>query len=70
MNVLTELGVEISPSKTHRCKNLFEFAKRYFYRGSSKQFYEVTPFPISALHELSQRSYLLTNLMMEVEQKG
>jgi len=70
MTLLTELGVDYSSSKTHRSKTLFEFAKRYFYKGDSDRFLEITPFPISALKESSRRSHLLTNLLIEVESKG
>lgn len=64
------MGVEISPLKTHRCKNLFEFAKRYFYRKGSLKFSEITPFPISALNESSKRFYLLTQVLMEARGKS
>jgi len=44
--ILQSLGVELSISKTLSSKYLFEFAKRWFYKGV-----EISPFPINALHE-------------------
>jgi hypothetical protein len=63
--VITSLGVEFSPLKTHESKFLFEFAKRLFYKGE-----EITPFPISSLKESAKRYYLLVNLLDEVSRKG
>lgn len=57
MKIIHSLGVEASPAKTHKSKDLYEFAKRLFYRGE-----EITPFPISAISESVKRSYLLTTL--------
>jgi hypothetical protein len=42
--VMTTLGVDISPVKTHESETLFEFAKRFGHRGV-----EITQFPITAL---------------------
>jgi len=44
MSILDELGVEVSPSKTHKSKNFYEFAKRYIYLG-----HDISPFPFNAL---------------------
>jgi hypothetical protein len=63
--VITSLGVEFSPIKTHESKFLFEFAKRLFFKGE-----EITPFPISSLKESAKRYYLLVNLLDEVSRKG
>jgi len=46
LDVMTELGVSISPTKTHTGENLFEFAKRFGYKGS-----EITQFPITSIVE-------------------
>jgi len=46
LDVMTELGVNISPVKTHQGENLFEFAKRFGYKGS-----EITQFPITSIVE-------------------
>jgi hypothetical protein len=65
IDVITSLGVEVSKVKTHKSKNFFEFAKRYFYHSK-----EITHFPISALKESGKRYYLLTNTLIDVESKG
>jgi hypothetical protein len=50
--VMTSLGVEISPTKTLVSEDTFEFAKRLFHKGE-----EVTGFPLAALIS-DQRSWL------------
>jgi len=65
IQVINSLGVEVSTLKTHKSKNFFEFAKRYFYMGE-----EITHFPISALKEDGKRYYKLANLLLETERKG
>jgi len=62
---IRDLGVDVSPLKTHRSATFFEFAKRLFWNG-----YEVTPFPISGLKSVDNRSYLLTSFLMETQNKG
>jgi hypothetical protein len=42
--VMTQLGVDISPTKSHESKTLFEFAKRFAHNSV-----EFTQFPITAL---------------------
>jgi hypothetical protein len=64
-DVMTSLGVEISELKTHQSGKLYEFAKRLIFKGT-----EITPFPISALSETANKSYLLTNLLSEEKRKG
>lgn len=64
ITVIQSLGVDVSKAKTHKSKHFFEFAKRYFYRSK-----EITHFPVSALKESSNRYYLLTNLLLETENK-
>lgn len=44
---LLDLGVPISKSKTMSSNSTFEFAKRWFHNGQ-----EISPFPLSAIHEL------------------
>lgn len=63
--VITALGVEFSPLKTHESQTLFEFAKRLFINGE-----EITPFPVSAIKESAKRYYLLVNLLDELSKKG
>lgn len=65
LETMNFLGVQISPIKTHVSPDLFEFAKRLFYKGT-----EISPFPISALAESSSKFYLLVNLFVELEKKG
>jgi hypothetical protein len=63
--VITSLGVNFSPLKTHESKTLCEFAKRYVWKG-----HEISPFPISALNESAKRYYLMVNLLLELREKG
>jgi len=63
--VMRVLGVEVSELKTHESCYFFEFAKRLFYKSK-----EVSPFPISALQEVGNKFYLLTSLLVELEDKG
>lgn len=46
VDIMSELGVEISKTKTHEGKTFAEFAKRLLYQGS-----EITQFPITAMVE-------------------
>jgi hypothetical protein len=63
--ITSELGVEVSESKTHISTTFMEFAKRLAIPGG-----EVTPFPISALRETSKRYYLLVSLLLQEQRKG
>jgi len=65
LEVMSQLGVDISHSKSHASAKLFEFAKRLILDGA-----EVTPFPISSLSESSSRFYLMVNLLLEESKKG
>jgi len=65
VEVITQLGVNFSPLKTHESTKLFEFAKRLFLNGT-----EISPFPISSLKESSTRYYLMVNLLDELSKKG
>lgn len=58
------LGVSFSLLKTHESKNFFEFAKRMFLKGK-----EISPFPLSALAQSAKKSYLLTQVLLEVSKK-
>lgn len=62
---MARLGVQISPMKTHQSAKLYEFAKRLVLHGV-----EVTPFPISALAESSNRFYLMVALLQQESRKG
>jgi hypothetical protein len=65
IEVMHELGLEISKPKTHVSPHFSEFAKRLIYKGE-----EITPFPLSALKQESRRYFSLTNLLLESQQKG
>lgn len=65
LEVMTGLGVNIAPLKSHTSTKLFEFAKRLFLDKV-----EVTPFPISAITEMSSRYYLLVSLLRQESKKG
>lgn len=65
LKVIYDLGVDISLAKTHKSKDLCEFAKRWIYKG-----HEISPFPISALKGVGQKYYLLTGFLLECEKKG
>jgi hypothetical protein len=59
LRVMSSIGVEVSELKTHKSHQLYEFAKRLFYRGN-----EISPFPISALKESSKQVYRLVSLLL------
>ncbi|QKI79977.1 RNA-dependent RNA polymerase [Erysiphe necator associated mitovirus 29] len=65
LEVMTELGVEISKTKTHIGENLFEFAKRFYYRGS-----EITQFPITAMVENLSIYPLLSQALESASERG
>nr|AWY10991.1 RNA-dependent RNA polymerase [Sclerotinia sclerotiorum mitovirus 33] len=46
LELMEGLGVEISPSKSHSSKGMFEFAKTWIHSGS-----HISGFPIKGLHE-------------------
>lgn len=58
-------GVDVSPAKTHISSTFMELAKCMFHRGV-----EITPFPISGLHEVSKTSILLGFFLDEVSVRG
>jgi hypothetical protein len=65
LDIIRSLGVDVSLAKTHISPFLCEFAKRWIFKGQ-----EISPFPVSALHNSGKRYYLLTNLMKETVAKG
>ncbi|AZT88622.1 RNA-dependent RNA polymerase [Loramyces juncicola mitovirus 1] len=65
MKVIKTLGLDISMMKTHKSKDLYEFAKRIYYKGQ-----EITPFPVSALKECGKSFGMLTTLLVETRDKG
>jgi hypothetical protein len=65
LKLIKSLGVEVSMAKTHVSPHIFEFAKRWIFKGQ-----EITPFPVSALkHSKGEWSFLVSLLMGE-ELKG
>jgi len=64
MGLLSQLGLDYSPSKTHKSLHFFEFAKRMFLNGV-----EITPFPISGLKACGQDISMLTTLLFETIKK-
>lgn len=65
LEVMNELGVEISKVKTHIGEDLFEFAKRFYYKGS-----EITQFPITALVENISIYPLLAQALESAKERG
>jgi len=63
--VITSLGVHFAPQKTFDSPYFFEFLKRIFHKGT-----EISPFPISALKNEGKYYYLLTNLLINMQDKG
>lgn len=64
-SVLKDLDVPISLMKTHKSKDICEFAKRWYYRGS-----EITAFPLHSLQNNLKRYYLLQNSIEDAQRKG
>lgn len=60
--ILVELDVPVSEAKTHISNNLCEFAKRWIFEGE-----EITPFPIPAMVEAKNYSFLASILCQERE---
>jgi hypothetical protein len=64
MEIMSNLGIEISKPKTHISPHFCEFAKQLIYRGES-----ITPFQLSALKH-SKTSDLITSLLVSYADKG
>jgi len=65
LNLMSELGVSISPTKTHKGKTLFEFAKRLGVPGC-----EISPFPITGLVENMHSYPLFTQVLEAARERG
>nr|QIR30244.1 RNA-dependent RNA polymerase [Plasmopara viticola lesion associated mitovirus 21] len=66
VKLMTDLGVEISDSKSHVSKDTFEFAKRWFHQGT-----EVSPYPLMGLLEVQKSWPLLVEFLgHQVPMKG
>jgi len=59
MQVISDLGLQYSPAKTHKSKDFYEFAKRIIVSKNE----EITPFPISALKNCGKSVSQLTTLL-------
>jgi len=65
LQVITDLGVDVSLAKTHISLTTLEFAKRWIHKGQ-----EISPVPISALKQVGRKYYLLAAFLIELESKG
>lgn len=65
IQILQDLGVEISDSKTLVSANSFEFAKRYFHQGS-----EATGFPAAGLTQVINRWPEILQVLSEGARRG
>lgn len=63
--VMTQLGVQISPTKSHVSSDTFEFAKRWFKSGV-----EVTPFPLNQAVEAQTDIVMMSRLFLDLPSKG
>lgn len=63
--ILQTLDVPISVAKTHTSLRLYEFAKRWVFKGS-----EITTFPTNAILESWKRYYLLQNALEIASNRG
>lgn len=63
--MISDIGVEVSSSKTFISPVMLEFAKRIFYKGE-----EVTPFPISSVVDVEGAIALLIAAMFGETRKG
>lgn len=65
LELVTNLGVEISPLKTHKSKCFFEFAKRYFYYRE-----EISPFPVASLKTADKNYFEVVETFHNAMEKG
>lgn len=65
LKILSYLDVHVSLTKTHKSSTLYEFAKRYMYKGV-----EISPFPINAMvTNHNNPGYLISDLLF-VDTRG
>lgn len=64
-DVITHLGVTISEQKSHASEDTFEFAKRWFHKGT-----EITPFPLGSLVESAAGYVPLAETIRDALRKG
>jgi hypothetical protein len=65
LQLMNELGVEVSIAKTHKSNTTYEFAKRWVHKGV-----EISPFPIAAMKEEGTTFIGLTHLLYSTTLKG
>jgi hypothetical protein len=65
VQLLQELDVPISQTKTHVSNHMCEFAKRWYFRHQ-----EVTGFPLHSIKNNLKRYYLLQNTIEDGRKKG
>jgi hypothetical protein len=65
MSNLTLFKIPFSPEKTMISDEVYEFAKRWFFKGT-----EVSPFPVNGLFEESKHYFTLRNLLWTANRKG
>jgi len=63
--LISTLGMPYSPEKTHTSSDVFEFAKRWFYKGT-----EITGFSIGGLLSTYGRYPLLHNFLSNQQSHG
>lgn len=65
IKILERLDCPISLAKTHKSRDLFEFAKKIVFQGQ-----EISPFPVSGLQEVVKKYYLLYEFLTEQGNRG
>nr|DAC76945.1 TPA_inf: RNA-dependent RNA polymerase [Entomophthora muscae mitovirus 6] len=65
LEIMTELGVQISPTKSHVSAHSFEFAKQWYHKGK-----QVSPFPMAGLQEVGSKYHLLFAFLEDLHHKG
>jgi len=68
-DIMSTLGVNISPSKSHMSNKFYEFAKRYYYEKDGAMC-SISPYPISAMEEVHKDLSLVTNFYMEIQTRA
>lgn len=63
--IIESLGVDISLAKSHVSHDTFEFAKRWFHKGT-----EITPFPLGSLLESKGKYTLISETLRDAFRKG
>lgn len=64
IKVMTRLGVEISPTKTHVSNDTYEFAKRWI-RYKDTRFVELSPLPIKGIARNITNPYIVFTILFD-----